>query len=373
MLESRWIHRSVAGVVSLAAVVAIGATALAAGPRPWSPPPCAGPPNAPALAERGAATAWFRHEPVLVDGTLTRSEVVLGSAAQRRPARLVLDAESFVAGPFGDVLLVGTDDGRSSRLSLVDVAAGCAWPLATSDDVIRRATLGPDGRTVFEMRVDRATRADLGIWRRWLDGPGAVERVLGPIAPDGRFGRTFTTGFTWSQDGRGLAVRSCGELACRVRVLEPATGRHRSVADPSLGDVVGLDADRIVAHAACRGLPCPLVSVSLVDGTRIVLEPVAGLATMTTLADGTSRVVFERGAARLRAMGPDGSAAQDLADLRDGHRLVPADDRSGSGAAVPPGWIALAHGGRIAPDRARATVIRHIPDGRTVELGEVSR
>jgi hypothetical protein len=372
MLESRWIHRSVAGVVSLAAVVAIGATTLAAGPRPWSPPPCAGPPSAPALAERGAATAWFRHEPVLVDGSLASSEVVLGSAAQDRPALLVLDAESFVAGPFGDVLLVGTDDGRTSRLSLVDVAGACSWPLATSDDVIRRATLAPDGRTVFEMRVDRATRADLGIWRRSLVGPGAVERVLGPIAPDERFGRTFTTGFTWSQDGRGLAVRSCGEVACRVRVLEPATGRHRLVADPSLGDVVGLDADRIVTHAACRGLPCPLVSVSLVDGSRTVLEPLAGLATMTTMADGTSRVVFERGATRLRAMALDGGAAQNVGELRDGERLVAAEDRSGSGAAVPPGWISLAEGGRVAPDRPRATVIRHIPDGRTVELGEVN-
>jgi hypothetical protein len=94
---------------------------------------------------------------------------------------------------------------------------------------------------------------------------------------------------------------------------------------------------------------------------------------MTTLADGTSRIVFERATGRLQATALDGSARQDLGDLPAGQRLVPADDRSASGAAVPAGWVTLAEGGRVAPDRAHATVVRRIPYGRTVELGEVTR
>ena len=44
-----------------------------------------------------------------------------------------LPPESFATGPWAGRVLVGADDGARSRLSLVDVGAGCATPLAEED------------------------------------------------------------------------------------------------------------------------------------------------------------------------------------------------------------------------------------------------
>lgn len=354
MVESRWIRRAGPGFVTLGAVALVASTTLGAAGRPWVPPPCAGPPVVPAATERASATAWFREDPHLVDGALRGMRVTLGLAGDARARSIALDAESFAAGPFGDTVLVGTDDGRQSRLSLVDVARGCAWSIATEDDVIRRATITPDGSAVIEMRVDRSTREDLGIWRRPLVGGADAESVvaLGPLEPDARFGRTFATAFTWSADGRALAVRSCGEAACRVRILELATGRHRLIADPAFGDVVGLTADRLVVRGACRGLPCPIVSLPLGAGAPVVLDQAAGIAALISLPDGTSRVVLESGPGgrRVRSVSLDGRAATDLGPLPAGQRLVPADGSSASAAALPAGRVALGIGGRVPSD-----------------------
>lgn len=374
MVETRWIRRIGPGVATLGTLALVAATTLGASGRSWSPPPCAGPPIAPSAADRADATAWYREDPILLAGALDGMRVTLGLAEQDRPRSMDLDAEAFAAGPFGDTVLVGTDDGRLSRLALVDLRAGCAWPIATSRDVIRRATIDPDGRTVYEFRVDRTTRSDLGVWQRALSGRGAPTKVLDALEPDTRFGRTFITAFTWSLDGGLLAVRSCGEVACRVRVLDPATGRHRVLADPGLGDLVGLTGDRIIVRGACRGLPCPVVSVPLRGGTRVVLDRAAGLATMTTLVDGTARVVLETGPGgrSLRASSLDGRATEPVGTAPDGRRLVPSDGRGGA-LALPPGWIAFGVEGRLPLDGAGFTRVRDLTGGRTVDLAEVPR
>lgn len=373
MSETRWIHGVGAGVATLAAVAVLAATTIGAAARPWSPPACDGPPRAPAATERASATAWYRHDPQLVDGALAGTRLTLGLRGGSGARTLALDAEAFASGPFGDTVLVGTDDGRASSLSLVAVGDGCAWRLATASDVIRRATLSVDGLTVYEMRVDRATRADLGIWRRPLDGDGDPERLLGPIDPDARFGRTFATEFTWSSDGGLLAIRSCGEVACRVRLLDPVSGEHRSLADPGLGDVVGLTDDHLVAHGACPGLPCPVVSIPLTAGAPIVLDEAAGLATMTTLADGSSRVVMEvgRGGRQLRSVSPDGRQATELGPQPEGWRLVPSG-RAVTAVALPPGWVAFGASGRTTGGAADGFA-RDIVGGSAVPFDEVPR
>lgn len=359
MVESRWIRRAGPGIATLGAVALVASTTLGATGRPWVPPPCDGPPVVPPATERASATAWYREDPDLVDGTLRRIRVTIGLAGDARPRAVALDAESFAAGPFGDVVLLGTDDGRQSRLSLVDVARGCAWAIATADDVIRRATITPDGSAVVEMRVDRSTREDLGIWHRPLAVAGApAVAILDPIVPDARFGRTFATAFTWSADGSALAVRSCGETACRVRILDVATGRHRLIADPHLGDVVGLTADRLVVRGACRGLPCPVVSIPLDGGTPVVVDQAAGMATLVTMADGTSRIVLETGPGgrRLHSVALDGRDVIDVGPLPVGRRLVPTDGSAASAAALSTGRIAIGVGGRIPADGSVAAL-----------------
>lgn len=376
MVESRWIRRAGPGIATLGALGLVAATTLGVAGRSWSPPPCAGPPAAPAVAERVGASAWYREDPVLRDGRRVGGRISLGRADLDQPQVLAVDAESFAAGPFGDTLLVGTDDGRASALSLVDLERACAWPVATSAAVIRRATISPDGTSIYEIRVDRATRADLGIWRRPLAGDAEPVPVLGPLPDDERFGRTFITDFTWATDGRRLAVRSCGEVACRVRILDTRTGRHRLIADPRLGDVIGLGPDRLVVHGACRGLPCPVLSVPVRGGVPLVLARAGGLATMTTVADGSARVVVEviAGAGRtLASIRPDGRSSEDLGPLPAGQRLVPSGGRAASGLAVPPGWVALGRDGRVAADGGRSTIALDIDGHRVVSLAEVPR
>ena len=371
MVESRWFRRAGPAVAALGGIALIASTTLGSPGRAWTPEACAGAPGI-GVAAHGT---WYRIDPVIDAGTRTGQRVVVGRAGERGTRALDLDAESFAAGPFGGTTLIGTDDGRQSQLSLVDASRGCAWALVASDDVIRTATLATDGTSLFEFRVDRRTRADLGVWRRALDGSTAPSRVLAPIEPDDRFGPTFTTDFVWSEDGTSLAVQSCGEISCRVRILDLRDGGVRLVADPALADAVGLDGERLVAHGACRGLPCPLLSVDIVTGSTLVLDPAAGQAVLSRDTDGGTVVVHEIGAGgdHLRVVGLNGREPR-LFDLSpDGRRLVPGPARSGSGAEHAPGWILFGPDGRLPIDGSLRPLLRHVPDGRAVQLDEVTR
>lgn len=371
MVESRWFRRAGPAVAAVGAVLLIAATTLGAPGHAWVPEACAG------LPRIGGSSpgSWYRIDPILDAGARAGQRLVIGRAGDRGTRTLELDAESFAAGPFGGMTLVGSDDGTRSRLSLVDVASACSWSLGDSRDVVRTAALAPDGATLFEFRVDRRTRTDLGVWQRALDGSTAASRVLPPIDADARFGRTWLTDLTWSEDGGSLAVQSCGEIACRVRVLDPADGNVRLVADPGAGDLVGLDADRLVVHGACRGLPCPLLSIDLAGDSTIVLDHAAGQAVLSRDATGRPVVVHELGAGggRLRSVRLDGTDPHDLPGDSDGRRLVPSPARAGGAAEHAPGWVLFGPDGRLPVDGSLRPLLRHIPDGRAVALDEVSR
>ena len=280
MVESRWLRWIGPGVVALGAVALIGSATVGAGTRTWAPRTCAGPPtdrmaaaraSMPATPSDLAAAPWFRLDPVAADdGSLGGERLVVGRFGEALTQTRDLPAESFAAGPFGRIVLTGADDGSASRLELVDVAGRCSWLVATERDVIRRATIDPAGATIYEMRVDRATRADLGIWRRRLDATLPAEQILDPISPDARFGITFSTELTWDLAGERLAVQSCGEFACRTRVVDPRGGPARELEAPDLGLLVGVDGERVVTYADCHGLPCPIVSTDVATGTRTI-------------------------------------------------------------------------------------------------------
>jgi hypothetical protein len=386
MVESRWLRWIGPSVVALGAVAFIASTTLGAGVRPWAPSACAGPPgeriasardrDVTALADlRG--TPWFRLDPVLDgDGALTGQRLVLGLDGERTARTLDLVPEAFAAGPFGGVVLVGSDDGTESRVRAIDVARGCAWPVAEERDVIRRATVDPAGIYVYEMRVDRVTRADLGIWRRPIDGSAATGRVLDAPPPDSRFGRTFSTEFGWDVAGERLAIQSCAEIACRIRLISPSGGPAVTLDGPDLGELVGLDGDIAVTYEACRGLPCPIVSTDLRTGERRVLAPAAGLAVVIPTKDG-SRVIHEVGAGaerRLRSVAADGEGAVDLGLAPEDLRLHPSAARAGAGTTLPVGWVLLARDGRLPADATTdRPQLRHVPDGSTVPLDEALR
>jgi hypothetical protein len=366
-MEIRWARRLGPGIAALAAVAAIASTTAGAPPPLWDPPDCAG---VPVVGQRTSAV-WFRLDPDLTAGTLVGQWLTIGDAARATAWRMDLDAESFAAQPQAGTVLVGSDDGRASRLSLIDVADGCRWAVATSRDVVRGALSTPDGTAVVEHRVDRRTRADLGIWRRPFDG-NPPTRLLPAIQADHRFGPTWVTALGWSEDGETLVVTSCGEVACRYRVVPAAGGPVTSIADPSLGSFVGLADDRLIVRKACRGLPCPLVSRAVIGGETAILDDVAGVAVMSRDTDGRNVVVHERDAG-LHAVRPDGSDPRPLAGPPEGLRLV-ADVRwSASGAEHAPDRLVFGPDGRVPLDGARRAILRSVDATESLPLGEVLR
>ena len=219
-------------LATMALVATVGAVrppVLAATDPPWQPTPCGEARAGDVPIGAAAGPAWYRLDPLLDErGSLTGQRLTVGLVGG--PARhLVLAPESFASGPVdGRLVLVGDDDGAESRLRLLDVARGCETAVdREAEAVIRGALLAPDGSAVWEHRVNRVTRADEGIWRRPVAGDPS-ERVLPGLPANGRFGPTFVTELSWAADGR-LGISSCGERACRTRVMDPATGSYGRV------------------------------------------------------------------------------------------------------------------------------------------------
>lgn len=364
-METRWFRRLGPGVAALAAVAAIASTTAGAPPPSWRAPACPGPP----VVTPGAMGSWYRLDPILVDGTFVGQRLSLG-AGSKSTRQIELAAESFATGPSGGAVVAGTDDGRRSQLSLIDVAGGCAWALGSSTDVIRNAVLATDGGSIVESRVDRRTRADLGVWRRPLGGSTPV-RLLPPIAPDDRFGPTWLTDLAWSDDGSTLVVGSCGETACRYR-LAPETGPVVTIADPSLGPSVGLAGDRLVAREACRGLPCSIVSIDVAGRGRALVADSAGRAILARDATGRSVVVYELDpdGSTLGAATPDGRGVLALAAPPPGLRLVADAAWSGGAAEHPADRLVFGPDGRLPIDGSRRALLRPVTAG-TAALDEV--
>lgn len=360
MESKRWLR-----IAPLALAVATGAVGVgrpmagAAGDPPWDPPACG-------LGDVGVPpgmASWYRLDPVLDrQGALVSMRLSVGLAGT--PGHwLALAPESFASGPVGGRVLAGTDDGAASHLRLVDPARGCATAVADETAVIRSAVLAPDGASLYEHRVDRRTRADLGVWLRGLAPDGSVAgravRVLPGLAADATHGRTFATELLVADDGQ-IVVTSCGQEACRVRVLAPS-GAVAQV--DGVGPALGVDDGRLVARDACLGDPCGVVTVDLATGMRRVAVEAAMAAALDAGA-----LVYE--------VAGGGVATLELAT---GRRSGPLDAggapiRRGSlalaGVGVPRGTVALAPGGRPSSMGLRAF---DPASGTSTSLAEVAR
>jgi hypothetical protein len=371
MTELRWRQRAGPGLLALGLVGLFGAGRAGAEPSAWTPPDCAATGRA-APAAVAAATvrwadpanaAWYRLDATLdARGWLVGQAVTIGMGLAE-PRLLALDAESFAAGPVGGLVLTGSDDGRASTLRIVDVAAGCAWTVATERDVIRHARFDPTGSAILEHRVDRRTRQDLGIWRRPIDG-AAPSLAIPAIAPDPRFGPTFATELAWSLDGGLLVVQSCGASACRTRLHDPVSGAVTLVDSAGLGETVGVADEQLIAYEACRGLPCALVTVDVRTGTRTLLSPGAGPAVLVAGADGPRVVLEDVDGGGLRIVDLAGRERGRLDT--PGLRLVAGEARARAAVAGPPGWVALAPDGRPGPDPDGGPLLRRVPDDSIV-------
>ena len=345
-----------AGAIALAvapAVAAPGAPGIArtmaeVGPRtPDALPDCEDAGRGPRPAPTDVAgAAWYRLDPVVDDaGALGGQRLAIGRVGDAGEIDLALPVESFASGPRGGRVLVGDDDGRRSRIRLVDARSSCATTIVEAEaDVVRRAILEPSGSAIVEFRVDRATRRDLGVWRRSLDGSPAT-LVLEPLPANERIGRVFATELAWSADGERLLVVSCGEIACLSRIVDRATGAVVVVDDPAVGEPIGLLGDRLVTYAGCPALPCSIVGRDLGSGRTRVLAELAGLA--VTVPTGGGLLIHEEYASgeRLREVRLDGAPFASLT-LEEGLHLVPNGHRAAAALELPSGVVAAAVGGR---------------------------
>jgi hypothetical protein len=379
MPEKRWLLGLGPPVVALVALVLLAGQAGAVGPaRDW--PRCgprAGSLTAAATAqplagvEQAASSIRYGLDPQLVDGELMGQRLRI--AWGLRPPRVIdLPPESFAAGPFGRLVLVGADDGLASNLMAVDLLRACAHRLASDRAVIRRATMAPDGRAVYMFKVDRATRADLGVWRLATDG--SETRVLDPVPDDPDFGPTFTTELSWSSEADRLVVQSCGAMACRARLLDTATGRITRLGGPDQGELIGVADGRLVYRsAACRGLPCAVLSIDLASSHRSIVSDEAGLTRVVGTADGF-RIVHEvpaHAGVAVRVVTLSGGEPRIL-PMPAGLRLVSDATRASSATTAVQGGALVTPDGRVGFESASETYIR-LDDGAAVRIPEGSR
>ena len=302
----------------------------------------------------GAGAAWFRLDPVLDAGGSLASVRLWAGGAAGVPFRVDLPAESFASGPADGQVLVGDDDGSRTRLRLLDVARGCWRAIAVEDAVVRSAVMREDAAVMYEHRVNRASRADLGVWRRET-ATGYAVRVLESVAPDAAYGRTYSTDLSLAPDGRVVAT-SCGAKACRTRVLDAATGHVDAVS--ATGPVIGLVGDHLVAMSACVSLPCDVEAVDLGSGARsrvadgvvtaamggsaLVWADVDGCLWQADLAAGPGPAVRVRAAPGLSPVGRSSLAASGAAPTG-----AASSGAASSGATSAAGSVLLAPGGRI--------------------------
>ncbi|HXI46016.1 MAG TPA: hypothetical protein VNH13_06920 [Candidatus Acidoferrales bacterium] len=293
----------------------------------------------------GAAAApgsFFKLQPALdANGVLAgqrlfvgRGGVITGSAT--------LAAESAASGPVGGVVAVTEDDGTQSTVKLVAAGTGCASVVHTSASVIRRAIIDPvDGSLLFHL-VDRASRADLGIWRLAAPG-GAPLRVVEPLPAGLVEGPVWATDLRLDQAGRFLAVQSCVDRACVTRLVDLAApgSPPALLRGKSQGPLLGFAGGRLVTWAACDGLPCGLLSWDPASGSATQLVGDAVAAGLT--AGGRLVVIVSRqGADRAVAVDPTSGAVEGLRGLAAGERPLLAGGLGSVGLEVGPDELAVA-------------------------------
>ena len=336
-----------------------GAVAAADAGEPCPPVPEAGP----------RAGGWFRLDPVVDEaGALTGQRLTAGPLGAGPVTSLELDAESFATGPVDGRIVTGTDDGERSRLRVVDASSGCVTAELETAGLVRRALLDEARDSVIEYRLDRRTRADLGIWRRPLSG-GNGSRIAEPLPPNDRLGVIWSTELTWSTEGDRIVVTSCGQAACLVRVVNVVDGSFETIDDAGIGEPIDLSGSTLVAYGGCPALPCDVVSRDLESGRTRVIAERAGLAALGTNG-GEPELVFEdfTNGAGIGVVGLAGSRIGTIADL-GGLRLVPGTHRAGGAIEAPPGFIALGRDGRPAASGVDGRFIR-LTDHRLIPAAE---
>lgn len=293
-------------LISTALVIAaVVPAAIASGPLRPSPLPSLPCPTPGLLAETeltaarsGSVNARITAQSIIsTRGEETGQRLAVEHAAG--PAvEMMLPAESFVAGPFGAILLYGSHTaGAGSEVRAVALETGCDQRLATPANVVRSAVMDATGRFLYIHSVASGDRQDGGVVRHDIV-TGAQSRVVPPLPYSEDYGPTFATSLVWSVGGGELAVQSCGFSRCRTRVLDVASGEVETVPDTGHGTLLGFDEQRLYAYDACHWSPCDVLAIERHDGrTEVIVEDAYDVSLVAV--DGAARLRVETSAGRL--------------------------------------------------------------------------
>ena len=298
-------------------------------------------------------SGWFQLDSTGA-ASITRYVLTAGKLGWVGSFTVDLPNPAFAAGPFGDLVLYGGDDGTRPEVAVLSLADGSRRVLLTSDQPVWRATLDRAAANLYYLLLDRTTRADLGIWRLRLDGASKAELVMAPPAWEAELQPGTSTEFVWGPAGDVLAVYSCGlGVGCRTRLLDIATGKVRSYDEvPLHGGVIGLTADSYIASENCPGLPCPIFRVDLATGKveTLVGEAGAGDTVLVRAAAGPLLVYQAAFVPDYQLMGLDlttGVTRLVYSGPTDGPNLVRFFGYRNVG--LPTDWLLLGPRGELLP------------------------
>ena len=339
MRKRRWPVRLGAALIVVSGLVAAVATLrlqaeVQAGPTSQvaAPAACSTPPVKPGEPVAPQLGTWWRSTERLDEaGTLVGRQLFVG---RDRSATAVVDlaAESAVTGPVSGMVVATTDDGSQSEVRLLAVPDACAWVAYRTAAVVRSAILDPRDGALFLHVLDRSTRADRGIWTL----PGAAPNTADPalVAPPlgaatdrvgPAVGNVWSTQLRLDARSENLAVQSCGDLGCLIRIVDLRDGAAEPmvVGGPNQGDLLGFAGAELVTWDRCPGLPCAVVSWDPWTGRRRSLVDEAIAAGLTGDGRRLVAVITSGPASRALEVDPATGAARPLVDLPPGLAPLP--------------------------------------------------
>lgn len=223
------------------------------------------------------------------DGSLVGQRLLVGRLDGSSKRSIDLPAESFASRVHDGQLIFGGDDGSRSLVSIWSPADGTRQLWSTAE-VVRHAI--NVGQEAFVYRVSRAERLPLGVVRLPLSGGAPVEAI--PAIPiEEPYGKHFASTLHRSIDGDAVALESCGEELCRVRVLDLQSGEVTAFDATDQGALLGVTRSVLVIRTASHVLPAEVRAVDRRTREARTLAASAGLADVTRLEDGSAALAFE--------------------------------------------------------------------------------
>jgi len=158
------------------------------------------------------------------------------------------DDHAFADGPRAGLILVGSDDGATSDVKLVDAGSGEASSVLSAAEIVSGATLSPDGAAIYYVPVHRTSMRDLGLWRLDLEEDGDPEQVIGEFA-EATYDFASQIYFSWSPDGQRFVGQYCNRGDCQAHIVDPATNESVLHDQPGVFELRGATDDAYVADA----------------------------------------------------------------------------------------------------------------------------